>query len=201
MTTPDPMREALLPTALSLAGAINLLERGGEEVKKAAPSVRLFDQMLAAYKAALDSALVALAAAPQPAPERVTCSACAGLGYFREKGRWVGECTTCASTGFAAQPAPADREVLVKEIAAAQHRLRLIDCDVDESAYIADALFAAGWRRAEQAALDAAYRKGQEDIRERAAATYDEWLRRPKDYRPFDDVIRALPIQGGDDAA
>lgn len=62
------------------------------------------------------------AAAPQPTPERVTCSACAGLGYFREEGRWVRECTTCTSTGFVTQPAVADREALVEVIREAKRK-------------------------------------------------------------------------------
>jgi len=46
-------REALVGTAASLAAAISLLERGS---KKAAPSDKMFDQMIRDYKKSLDSA-------------------------------------------------------------------------------------------------------------------------------------------------
>lgn len=69
MTHPtDPLREALLDTAASLAAAIGLLEQGGKAAKKAAPSDKMFDQMLTDYRASLERARAALAAAPQPAP-------------------------------------------------------------------------------------------------------------------------------------
>ena len=41
--------------AASLAAAISLLERGGKAAKKAAPSDKMFDQMLIDYRAALDA--------------------------------------------------------------------------------------------------------------------------------------------------
>lgn len=63
----DPLREALTHTAARLMAAISLLERGGKAAKKAAPSDKMFDQMLTDYRAAVDSARAALAAAPQPA--------------------------------------------------------------------------------------------------------------------------------------
>lgn len=44
-------RDVTLDLAASLAAAISLLERGG---KKAAPSGKMFDQMLADYQGALD---------------------------------------------------------------------------------------------------------------------------------------------------
>ena len=54
-------------------------------------------------------------------------------------------------------------------------------------------------------ALDEAYRKGQEDMREMAAKVFDEWLICAMDGSDMADevqtAIRALPIQGGDDAA
>ena len=52
--------EALLRCAASLTAAISLLERGGKAAKKAAPSNRMFDQMLLDYKASLEFARAAL---------------------------------------------------------------------------------------------------------------------------------------------
>lgn len=42
--------------AASLAAAISLLERGGKAAKKAAPSDKMFDQMLDDYRASLNRA-------------------------------------------------------------------------------------------------------------------------------------------------
>ncbi len=52
----DRLRDALVRTAASLAAAISLLERGGKAAKKAAPSDKMFDQMLIDYNRALDAA-------------------------------------------------------------------------------------------------------------------------------------------------
>lgn len=52
--------ENLISAAASLAAAISLLERSGMAVKKAAPSNRMFDQMLIDYRATLESARAAL---------------------------------------------------------------------------------------------------------------------------------------------
>ena len=57
-------RDLLIDVAASLAAAISLLERGGKAAKKAAPSDRMFDQMLKDYRASLNSARAALAALP-----------------------------------------------------------------------------------------------------------------------------------------
>lgn len=46
--------EALRDVGASLAAAISLLERGGKAAKKAAPSDRMFDQMVKDYKASLE---------------------------------------------------------------------------------------------------------------------------------------------------
>lgn len=46
--------EALTDVGASLAAAISLLERGGKAAKKAAPSDRMFDQMVKDYKASLE---------------------------------------------------------------------------------------------------------------------------------------------------
>lgn len=55
------MRDAILVRVMSsLAAAISLLERGGKAAKKAAPSDKMFDQMLVDYNRALDAARVAL---------------------------------------------------------------------------------------------------------------------------------------------
>jgi hypothetical protein len=54
------LREALLDAGASLAAAISLLERGGKAAKKAAPSDRMFDQMLKDYRASLERARAAL---------------------------------------------------------------------------------------------------------------------------------------------
>lgn len=56
----DRLADALVRTAASLAAAISLLKRGGKEVKKAAASDKMFDQMLVDYNRALDDARKAL---------------------------------------------------------------------------------------------------------------------------------------------
>lgn len=53
--------EALTDVGASLAAAISLLERGGKAAKKAAPSDRMFDQMLKDYSASLERARATLA--------------------------------------------------------------------------------------------------------------------------------------------
>jgi hypothetical protein len=57
----ERLREALIRTAAHLAAAIDLLERGGKAAKRAAPSDKMFDQMLTDYRNALDDARAALA--------------------------------------------------------------------------------------------------------------------------------------------
>jgi Lar family restriction alleviation protein len=52
--------EAFTHTAASLAAAISLLKRGGKAAKKAAPSDKMFDQMVRDYEASLDRARAAL---------------------------------------------------------------------------------------------------------------------------------------------
>ena len=52
--------DALIACAASLAAAVSLLERGGKAAKKAAPSDKMFDQMLLDYKTALELARAAL---------------------------------------------------------------------------------------------------------------------------------------------
>lgn len=47
---------ALIPVAASLSAAISLLERGGKAAKRAAPSDKMFDQMIQDYKKSLDDA-------------------------------------------------------------------------------------------------------------------------------------------------
>lgn len=51
----------VIDLAASLAAAISLLEKGGKAAKKAAPSDKMFDQMLRDYKKSLDRARQALA--------------------------------------------------------------------------------------------------------------------------------------------
>ena len=51
------LREVLLSTAASLAAAISLLERGG---RRAAPSDKMFEQMLKDYRKALKEARAVL---------------------------------------------------------------------------------------------------------------------------------------------
>lgn len=46
-------RDGLIDVAASLAAALSLLERGGKAAKKAAPSDKMFDQMLKDYRASL----------------------------------------------------------------------------------------------------------------------------------------------------
>ena len=55
------LEAAVIGTASSLAAAISLLERGGKAAKKAAPSDKMFDQMLTDYSNALSHARAALA--------------------------------------------------------------------------------------------------------------------------------------------
>lgn len=54
------LMEAALRSAASPAAAISLLERGGKAAKKAAPSDKMFDQMIKDYKAALAASRAAL---------------------------------------------------------------------------------------------------------------------------------------------
>jgi len=54
------LRGVAISTAASLAAAISLLERGGKAAKKAAPSDKMFDQMLTDYRNSLDAARAAL---------------------------------------------------------------------------------------------------------------------------------------------
>lgn len=58
----ERLKKPLTHTAARLAAAISLLERGGKAAKKAAPSDKMFDQMLLDYKKALSDARAALAA-------------------------------------------------------------------------------------------------------------------------------------------
>lgn len=53
--------EAVIDCAASLNAAISLLERGGKSAKKAAPSDKMFDLMVADYEASLDRARATLA--------------------------------------------------------------------------------------------------------------------------------------------
>ena len=161
----DPLREALTHTAAHLVAAISLLERGGKAAKKAAPSDKMFDEMLKDYRAAVDNARAALAAAPQPAvdPLREALRACVNmlLDLVEESGRSVdygeedpfrmGEWfdhdditaidKARAALAAAPQPAPVDREALVEVIYRAG---KVVDYTRAES--IADALLAAGLR-------------------------------------------------------
>lgn len=60
---PVPSVERVLTdTAAHLAAAISLLENGGKAAKKAAPSDRMFDQMVLDYKASLERARQAISA-------------------------------------------------------------------------------------------------------------------------------------------
>ena len=52
---------AVIDCAASLKAAISLLERGGKSAKKAAPSDKMFDLMVADYKASLERARATLA--------------------------------------------------------------------------------------------------------------------------------------------
>lgn len=63
----DDLREAAIDAAAHLAAAISLLEAGGKAAKKAAPSDKMFDQMLRDYKRSLGRARAALAASSHPA--------------------------------------------------------------------------------------------------------------------------------------
>jgi hypothetical protein len=60
----ERLRKVAIGVAASLAAAISLLERGGKAAKKAAPSDKMFDQMLTDYRASLDRARAALGDAP-----------------------------------------------------------------------------------------------------------------------------------------
>lgn len=53
-------RAAMMGLLASLAAAISLLENGGKAAKKAAPSDKMFDQMIRDYKRALDAGRAAL---------------------------------------------------------------------------------------------------------------------------------------------
>ena len=59
----DDLLNAAIDVSAHLAAAISLLERGGKAAKKAAPSDKMFDQMLIDYKKSLNRARVAIAKA------------------------------------------------------------------------------------------------------------------------------------------
>ena len=73
MTAPS-IREALKHALASLVAAISLLERT-PRAKKAAPSDKMFDQMIADYKAAIEQGRAALAALPQDVMEGIALDA------------------------------------------------------------------------------------------------------------------------------
>ncbi len=52
----EDLRKTLIRTAASLAAAISLLKGGGKAAKKAAPSDKMFDQMIKDYEASLSRA-------------------------------------------------------------------------------------------------------------------------------------------------
>lgn len=118
--TPPPAaptgNTALVDVLASLAAAISLLERGG---KKAAPSDKMFEQMLIDYRASLErgrTAALASREAPPAAPER--------QGYFGPMGipHWSRALT----------PPPACQQEAVT-VAEASHRLIvgfMLDCNV-----------------------------------------------------------------------
>lgn len=54
------LRERLIDTTASLVAAVSLLERGGKSAKKAAPSDKMFDQMLDDYRGAIGRSRTAL---------------------------------------------------------------------------------------------------------------------------------------------
>lgn len=58
--------ELLVDVMSSLAAAISLLERGGKHAKKAAPSDKMFDQMLVDYRGSLERGRSALAGKDEP---------------------------------------------------------------------------------------------------------------------------------------
>jgi hypothetical protein len=62
----ERLKKSLIHTAAHLAAAISLLERGGKAAKKAAPSDKMFDQMLLDYKKALSDARAALTTETKP---------------------------------------------------------------------------------------------------------------------------------------
>ena len=57
------LREALIDTTASLVASVSLLERGG---KKAAPSDKMFAQMLVDYKNSIDRARASLEGVTEP---------------------------------------------------------------------------------------------------------------------------------------
>ena len=74
-SAPTPsIREALKHALASLVAAISLLERT-PRAKKAAPSDKMFDQMIADYKAAIEQGRAALAAPPQDVMEGIALDA------------------------------------------------------------------------------------------------------------------------------
>ena len=58
----DALAKQAIRVMASLAAAISLLGRGGKAAKKAAPSDKMFDQMLKDYRASLEAGRAALAA-------------------------------------------------------------------------------------------------------------------------------------------
>jgi hypothetical protein len=58
---PQNVREAFMQVLASLVAAVSLLKRGGKTAKKAAPSDKMFDQMILDYEKAIEQGRAALA--------------------------------------------------------------------------------------------------------------------------------------------
>lgn len=84
MTAPS-IRKVLIHTLASLAASISLLERT-PRAKKAAPSDKMFDQMIADYKAALEQGRAALAAPPQDVMEGIARTVTSELEQMHKDG-------------------------------------------------------------------------------------------------------------------
>src|SRR3954452_24881213 len=57
----EPKRDAFTQVLASLVAAVSLLKRGGKAAKKAAPSDKMFDQMIIDYERAIEQGRAALA--------------------------------------------------------------------------------------------------------------------------------------------
>jgi len=79
------IRKAFVHTLASLAAAISLLERT-PRAKKAAPSDKMFDQMITDYKAALEQGRAALAAPPQDVTEGIARIVTSELEQMHKEG-------------------------------------------------------------------------------------------------------------------
>ncbi len=128
---------ALVDVATSLAAAISLLERGGKSAKKAAASDKMFDQMLADYRASLERARTALASREPPTAQEAVAWRCKDYadGWVLYGNKRQAECyqplTGCLMEALYTHP-PQPSETVAEAATHALDACRIIDAAVLE---------------------------------------------------------------------